>query len=36
MLFHVDLQVLLGDARIVEEFLADVLGEVVGPLAHCA
>jgi hypothetical protein len=36
MLFHVDPQVLLGDSRIVEQFLPDVFGEVVGPLAHCA
>jgi len=35
MLFDVHLQVLLGDPRIVEQFLADVFGEVVGPLAHC-
>jgi hypothetical protein len=36
MLFYVDLQVLLRDSRIVEQFLADVLGEVVGSIAHCA
>jgi hypothetical protein len=36
MLLDVDLQVLLGDAWIVEQFLADMFGKIVGSIAHCA
>jgi hypothetical protein len=35
ILLDIDLQVLFGDARIVDQLLADVFGQVVGPFGHC-